>query len=76
MKASEVIARLQELIEQEGDLDVGVLETEFGGYLGIYRVFPKDGQHANKMSDDDEELGDRFIALFPDMPAIFDLLDD
>jgi hypothetical protein len=59
MKASELIKRLQELIDLNGDLQVGYLDIEYDGFDMIEAVDIK-----TDYSDwDNQDLGKTFIGI-------------
>lgn len=68
MKLSEAIDRLQRIMQERGDLVVGVQNTEFVTYEPLLaievrkRQVNQDEQYGG-MFDDDAQLGDEFVAL-------------
>lgn len=69
MKASELIAKLKTLIEEHGDLEVGIYNDEFSFYgrllsteVDLKSVADKDPGH-DFWSYDDENLGAEFIGI-------------
>ena len=65
MKATEIIAQLQDAIEKYGDLEVGVFNDEICQYAELPRVTgKKKAEHGGAWFDsDDKSLGDEFITL-------------
>lgn len=65
MKASELSIRLQALIAAHGDLEVGVIDSEFSCYDPVFEVGAKEASPRGDqfMSYDAEELGDFFIFI-------------
>lgn len=59
MRASEVVAALQRIIEEKGDLPVGFRDLEYGGYCLLTNV---DAARTG-VSVDDEALAPDFIAI-------------
>lgn len=69
MKASELIAELQKLIAEHGDLEVGIKDHEYDEYLEICSVEPRhlrripNTMRPHILEGDSVELGDKFIGI-------------
>lgn len=64
MKASEVIERLKELIDEHGDLEVGMQNSEYCMIDTINRlIVQKRNDTDGSMYNDPKELGDTYIVI-------------
>ncbi len=63
MKASEVIACLQTLIDKHGDLAVGFRNMERFCFESVNLIRFKISEEIHGHNWDDEELGDQFISI-------------
>ena len=65
MKASELIKEFEKIIEVEGDLEVGAYDGEYGSHYVINKVTVENNYNIcrKSYSDDDIELGKRFISI-------------
>jgi len=61
MKTSEAIAKLEELKEQHGDLEIGVYDDEYWEYFPVRKIIVEEGDGwAVRYS---EELVERFVGI-------------
>ena len=64
MKASELIAAMQSLIDTHGDCDVVVFDKDWSCYRRLLGVSHRGAdREGDEFSDDDKSLGDMFIAI-------------
>lgn len=65
MKASELIARLQALIAEHGDLPIGYENAEYGVWESVRSINLRKAHRTGKSyTDDDEALGNRFLGIW------------
>lgn len=64
MKIKELIKNLEEILAVEGDLEVGVLDLQFGNCHPLYSIQVRERSPVqDHFHPDSAELGDKFVSI-------------